>query len=384
VLDEQSVRGIGPFLAEQGRVTGKPDRLAANGGKSFIGSYVLGMGFVLMPEEAKALIRKDRRNRDVLFMYMNGEDLNSRPDQSASRWVINFKDWPLDRKGIAKSHEGPVAADYPDCLAIIREKVKPERQRKASDGSYKLRKPLPERWWHYAEKRPALYSAIADLTRVIVIARVSNTLAFSFVDRGAVFSDALVVLAMSDTSELAILQSTIHELWAREYASSLRKDVRYTPSDCFETFPFPEKLSLLAGIGRRYAAHRDEVMRTQNVGLTGVYNRFHDPTCEERSIGELRELHMELDQATVRAFEWTDIDLGHGFRSTDLGVRFTATEVAGREVLGRLLELNHARYRAEMVEGRHADARKAGRGKKGRRSMAAEVGGLPDGLEGGG
>ena len=51
----------------------------------------------MTPEEAKALIAKDRRNRDVLFPYLIGEDLNSRPDQSPSRWVINFKDWPLER-----------------------------------------------------------------------------------------------------------------------------------------------------------------------------------------------------------------------------------------------------------------------------------------------
>ena len=55
-----------------------------------------------------------------LFPYLNGEDLNTRPDQSPSRWVINFFDWPLDRKTAPVSIEGPVAEDYPDCLAIKR------------------------------------------------------------------------------------------------------------------------------------------------------------------------------------------------------------------------------------------------------------------------
>ena len=107
------------------------------------------MGFVLTPEEAQALIDKDSRNRDVLFPYLNGEDLNSRPDQSPSRWVINFFDWPLRRgaKGrwataderqrkswlatgiVPDDYPDPVAADYPDCLAIVEEKVKPERER---------------------------------------------------------------------------------------------------------------------------------------------------------------------------------------------------------------------------------------------------------------
>ncbi len=90
-----------------GRCHRLPHRLAANAGKSFIGSYVLGMGFVLEPDEARRLIDKNPRNKDVLFPYLNGEDLNSRPDQSPSRWVINFFDWPLDRKTAPKDYEWP-------------------------------------------------------------------------------------------------------------------------------------------------------------------------------------------------------------------------------------------------------------------------------------
>ena len=88
---------------------GKPHTLATNLGKSFQGSIVLGMGFVLKPEEALALIQKDPRNRDVLFPYLNGEDLNSCSDQSPSRWVINFHDWPLEK-----------AETHPDCMKIVR------------------------------------------------------------------------------------------------------------------------------------------------------------------------------------------------------------------------------------------------------------------------
>src|SRR5262249_7900193 len=163
--------GITPYLTIPGEVAGTPYRLAANAGKSFIGSYVLGMGFVLAPEQADRLIERSPRNRDVLFPYLNGEDLNSRPDQSPSRWVINFLDWPLDRsasgswKGAGKrerqewlrsgyvpaDYPDPVAADYPDCLAIVEEKVKPERTRRNAGGEYTLRYPLYLRWWIYAD-----------------------------------------------------------------------------------------------------------------------------------------------------------------------------------------------------------------------------------------
>jgi hypothetical protein len=124
-LDDKPVPAITAFLAAPGKVQGKPYRLKANEGKSFQGSIVLGMGFVLTPEEAQALIQKDKRNKDVLFPYLNREDLNSRPDQSPSRWVINFQDWPLERgargewRGASEEEkkrwlrEGRVPSDYP-------------------------------------------------------------------------------------------------------------------------------------------------------------------------------------------------------------------------------------------------------------------------------
>ena len=92
-------------------------------GRSFQGCVCLGTGFILDPEEAQDLIAKDPRNKAVLFPYLNGEDLNSRWDCSASRWVINFNDWPIER-----------AKEYEDVFAIIDEKVRPERQRTKADG----------------------------------------------------------------------------------------------------------------------------------------------------------------------------------------------------------------------------------------------------------
>lgn len=166
VLQETQTTGITPFLAIPGRAQGKPHRLAANAGKSFQGSIVLGMGFVLTPEQAQELIAKDPRNKEVLFPYLNGEDLNSRPDQSPSRCVINFHDWPEER-----------ARQYADCWRIIEEKVRPERQRKKPDGTYALRRPLPQRYWHYADKRPALYSTIAGMDRVLVTVNVKIVVA---------------------------------------------------------------------------------------------------------------------------------------------------------------------------------------------------------------
>ena len=100
--------GITPSLDPSSRMSGNPHRLAANEGQSFIGSYVLGTGFLLEPQEAQDLITKDPRNEAILFPYLNGENLNSRWDFLASRWVIDFNDWPIER-----------AMEYQDVFAAI-------------------------------------------------------------------------------------------------------------------------------------------------------------------------------------------------------------------------------------------------------------------------
>ncbi|NDC37792.1 MAG: restriction endonuclease, partial [Proteobacteria bacterium] len=188
VLADKPVAGITSYLTPPGRLSGKPLPLPENEGKSFQGSIVLGMGFVLEPEEAQELIKKNPRNRDVLFPYLNGDDLNSRPDQSASRWVINFHDWPIER-----------AMEYPEVFRIIEERVKPERQRLKDDGTYALRKPLPQKWWIYADKRPALYSVIRGMERVLAIAtQATKYVAPVFVSPSQVFSNAIAIFVTSE------------------------------------------------------------------------------------------------------------------------------------------------------------------------------------------
>ena len=197
ILDEKLVKGITSYLSQPGEVVGNPYRLAANQNKLFNGSYVLGKGFLLTPEEAEALIEKDPKNKEVLFPYLNGQDLNTNPDQSPSRWVINFFDYPLDAEhdDPKKPKGAPYAVDYPDCLAIVEEKVKPERTRKKENGEFALRKPLPQKWWIYADKRPALYEAIALRDRVLVISLVNNQLGFAFQ------STDIPLLSLSDFSD---------------------------------------------------------------------------------------------------------------------------------------------------------------------------------------
>ncbi|MGE0883111.1 MAG: restriction endonuclease [Blastocatellales bacterium] len=362
-LDELPVAGITPFLTKPGKAIGNPQRLAANADKSFQGSIVLGMGFVLTPEEAEGLIAKDERNRDVLFPYLNGEDLNTQPDQSPSRWVINFQDWPLERSAggswfdadeeqvkewlksghVPRDYPYPVAADYPDCLGILEEKVKSERYGKAKDVA-------SAPWWKYWRIRGELYAAITGMKQVLVVSRVSKFFAVVKVPNIQVFNERLTIIAARLFSNL---QSTMHEQWMLRYGSTLETRPMYTPSDCFETYPFIDESDSLETIGEQYHAHRQSIMLARQEGLTKTYNRFHNPEETAADIQRLRELHQQMDEAVAAAYGWTKLRLDHDFHETKQGVRFTISEAARREVLDRLLELNHRRYAEEVAEGLH-------------------------------
>lgn len=326
--------------------------LAANSNKCFQGDIVRGLGFVLEPEEAASLIASDARNADCLFAYLNGEDLNSDPEQKPSRWVICFHDWPLER-----------VRQYPDLLRIVEERVKPEREKLRGPGDRRNR----EYWWQFGAYRAGMRRAIAPLRRVLVRSRVSELHALAFVQKGFVYGDATVVFAYDDDYHFALLQSYLHEVWARRYASTMRTDVRYTPTDCFATFPFPveeymarDLADLLADprfraacrLGEEYHEHRRQVMRSRGLGLTKTYNLVHDPACEDEDIVRLRGLHAAIDRAALACYGWDDLDLGHGFHQNERGqTRYTIAPQACDELVRRLMRLNAELGSADQRSG---------------------------------
>ena len=341
-----------------------PRRLKANESMAYQGSIVLGMGFVLSPEEARRMLDADPKNAEVIFPYINGDDLNSDPEQRPSRWVINFWDWPEER---AREYELP--------WQWIEERVRPERQRRNERGEFVLRKPLPERWWQYADKRPALYHAIGrgrDFERhpegwmldpepderVIGITRVSKFLNAAFLPNDRIFTLDLFVFALSDARDLALLQSSIHDVWTRKHSSTQETRMRYTATDSFETMPLPADLGALTEIGESYSKLRSSLMQDKQLGLTKLYNRFHIAAEGDPRIGDLRALQGKMDVAVARAYGWNDIELGHGFHEVPYlpendRMRFTISEPARLEVLRRLSELNRLRYEEEVARGLH-------------------------------
>ena len=212
---------------------------------------------------------------------------------------------------------------------------------------------------------------------------VSKHLVFSFIKLGFVYSANLDVFPIDTDSIFSILQSSIHEEWARTLSATLETRLKYSPGNAFETFPFPqfktqESRTLLEKIGERYYQHRLSIMPTRQEGLTKTYNRFHNPAETSPDIAELRRMHVAMDEAVAAAYGWHDllspdcrsglqpatsddrglkpaptVGLAHGFHETKQGIRYTISEEARREVLDRLLELNHQRYAEEVAAGLH-------------------------------
>ncbi|MDT6984954.1 Eco57I restriction-modification methylase domain-containing protein [Streptomyces lusitanus] len=335
LLDGNEVRGITPALLPTSRATGTPYPLVENEAQSFIGSYVLGKGFVLSARQAQALIAKDARNADVLFPYLNGKDLNQRPGASASRWVINFHDWTEAK-----------AAEYADVFAIVEREVKPERTRNN-------RKVYRDYWWQFAEKRPAMLAALEGMQQVVVIARVSKTVVPVRVSTSQVMSEQVVIFPTCSSSELAVLSSSMHYWWALKHSGDMRGDLRYAPSDVYEKFPRPQNFSETRAVGENLEKIQQEAMSTRNIGLTALYNLIHSKSETAQDIEEIRQAHTKIDQAVCEAYGWADLDLKHGFHETPQGPRFTIAADARSEVLDRLLELNHTRYKEELDKGLH-------------------------------
>lgn len=355
----RSVPVISAYLSA--REEQSPKRLKANAGISFQGSIPLGMGFVLTPDEAQRMLEADNKNADVLFPYLNGEDLNSNPEQRASRWVINFWDWPEER---ARKYQLP--------WAWVEEKVWPERSKNP-------RKERRERWWQFGEKTPALYHSVgrghhferhppewvADtkpMDRVIGITRVSKFLNAALLQNDRVFTLDLFVFALGGYDDLALLQSSIHEVWTRKQASTQETRLRYTATDCFETLALPPDRAALAEIGKAYSDLRSAMLREREIGLTKLYNSFHASRDTDPALRQLRELHREIDLAVAGAYGWDDLDLEHGFHEVPYlpendRIRFTISETARVEVLWRLSELNRQRYEEEVAQEPHTDAK---------------------------
>jgi hypothetical protein len=372
-IDGRVVEHISAFLCPHGG-NEDPVRLYQNGNKCFEGFKPAGQGFLFADGDEEAspisemmrLVDADRKNQERIFPYIGGEELNDSPVHAHHRYAINFAE--------LAEHE---ARRWPLLMEIVEQRVKPYRDTVKRDAHR-------ERWWRYGETRPGLTKALNGVRRVIANSQVSARHAFAFLPTGMVYSHTLNVFLLETHAAFCALQARPHEIWARFFGSSMKDDLRYTPSDCFETFPFPESWEThpaLEAAGNAYYEFRGALMVENDEGLTKTYNRFHDPDELDPDILGLRELHAAMDRAVLNAYGWRDIPtdckflLDYEIDEDEWGDkkrpwRCRWPDEVRDEVLARLLELNAGRAKEEARSGAAA-AKKRGRKAAVKRTLKA-------------
>lgn len=327
----------------------------------FSGVDIRGKGFLFEdgdPEatplsERERLIQKDPKNAERISMYIGGEDINDNPQHRSRRYVINLN-------GLSEVD----AERWPDLMSICREKVLPKRLAlNIKDDAERL----IQKWWWFGRGARDLYDRIRSMDRVLACSQTSKYLSFAFLPPSVVFSHKTRVVAFDRYSEFAVMQSRLHQEWAYFRGSTLEDRPVYVPSDCFETFPFPWdkiKSEALEFRGAEYYTFRESVLKQCGVGLTAIYNLFHDPDEDAADIMKLRELHSAMDRAVCDAYGWTDIELRCEFildnEDEEENVaggpitkrkpyRYRWPDDVRDEVLARLLSLNAERAAKESA-----------------------------------
>lgn len=357
-LDGRPVQRISAYLVE-GDFDSSPSRLAANSGKAFQGSIVLGMGFTFDDEaatkgsatsitEMQKIIEADEKCAERIFPYIGGDEINTSPTQAHHRFVINVNDLAIDK----------VEAEFHPLFDVLDLLVRPERQKEKN----KKNGPMYYEWWRYWRERPELYRSIRNLPHAFALSRVSAQMSVVSVPTNVIFADSCVVFAFATFAPFSVLQSRVHEIWARFFSSTLEERLRYAPSDCFRTFPFPANFEIdvsLEEIGASYHSFRANLMIERNEGLTKIYNRFHARGKATQEIMRLRAMHGDMDAAALRAYGWHDLADRAAPEFVDQyadegktpKTRFEWPAEFKDEVLARLIALNAERSAAERAAG---------------------------------
>jgi hypothetical protein len=314
-------------------------QLVALKGKFSQGQDVMGRGFELTDAERQELIENDPQSDEVIKPLFNGQDLNNLPLLAPYRWVIYFRDWPKEE-----------SKRFTAAFRRLEQLVKPYR-----DGL--TGQIHQDCFWKFWDLRPRLMKELESHSTILASPVVTKYVSFRVVPTANVYNHKTKLYFFYDWRYFAVLQSTLHQEWAHLRCATLGgKTFSYSTSAVLETWPMPDFAKngvRLDQIGERYHSDRDRIMAIRLQGLTGTYNQFHEKNDTNEVIAALRSLHVEMDESVLAAFGWDDLKLNHDFYEIKNELRFTISEPARREVLQRLLKLNHERYAEEVKQGLH-------------------------------
>jgi hypothetical protein len=155
----------------------------------------------------------------VVLPYLNAIDLTRRPQNI---WIIDF---PV-------SMNQDDAARFEAPFAYVTETVLPLRRVHRESVQARF-------WWRLARPCPEMKEAVRGRSRFLITPTVSKYRLFVWTRAPVNCDHQLVVFVRSDDYFFGVLQSRLHEVWGLNQGTRLETRPRYTPTTCFETFPFP-------------------------------------------------------------------------------------------------------------------------------------------------
>jgi hypothetical protein len=368
-LDGQTVQGINSGLEEELDIP-RPVKLRSWKGRFSQGQDIMGRGFELTAEERSALLERDPRSDEVIFPLFNGQDLNTMGALEPYRWVIYFRDWPE-----------AAARKYRAAFERVVEQVKPYRESLTGQIHQDC-------FWKFWDLRPQLIRELERRTTILASAINSKYVSFRRVPTGNVYNKKTKLYFLDTWWEFAVLQSSFHQEWAFWTCGTLgASTINYSTSAALETWPMPTKLAVhqdeLESLGKEYHAKREHLLVEGRVGLTKLYNRFHDPKDADEEIARLRQHHVEIDRVVARAYGWDETSCDHGFYEVGYlpendRVRFTLSDSARSTALRHLALLNVTQS-AVHPSATPSPGKGAARGRRAGSSAQASL--LPEQLE---
>ena len=231
-----------------------------------------------------------RGNSEVLKPWINGRDIT---DRSRGMWIIDFGDMSSDEAAL---FEAP--------FEYVNAHVRPQRETSRSTISS---------WWLHERPRPEMRDAIRQISRVIVTPRVSKHRLFVWVEKDTLPDSATIAIAQDDDYTFGVLHSRFHEVWALAMGTQLESRPRYTPTTCFETFPFPEP----DGDQREAVAIAAARLNELREGWLNPVNTDGNPALPPKDLSRrtltnlynqrpawLANAHATLDAAVAAAYGW--------------------------------------------------------------------------------
>ena len=313
-LDNQKVSYINSSL-KSGIDVAKAVRLQANANKCFRGVEPNGMGFLVLEQQVQDWIAQDIRNREVLKLFSMGANLAQNPHGKPERWIIDFNEMPIED-----------ASEYKLLFEYIKTYVKPEREKNRVST-------LRERWWQFKRTNQPMRLAISKLSHYFAVPRVSKWAVPTLLPLDWLAGEKTVTFTSDDFYVLGVLSSKVHRIWMDNQKSTLEDRTAYTPTTCFETFPFPQmpKAKLVEQIratALEMHQYRSQQMEQKQWGITKLYNEyFAEPTSQ------LFKLHAKLDRLVMQAYGFNDTD-DILEKLLTLNLELAAKEQRGEPVVG--------------------------------------------------